>query len=106
MKVQLNLLALSIVLAALVASASKADSLAVSLQQPALLLDKTFIDYGDVFKGEELMSVFRVRNTGQEPLQISETPLLPTKQTVAASFQGPRRALLPVAASLLTPTPT
>lgn len=99
----LSLLALSIALAA---SASKAASFAAATQQPSVALDKTSIDYGEIFKGEELMAVFRVRNTGQEPLQLSETPVLPTKQTVGAYFREPGRRLTPVAASLLTPPPT
>lgn len=95
----LSLLALSLALAA---SASEA----AAMQQPALVLDKTSIDYGEIFRGEEIIPVFRVRNAGEEPLQISETPLLPSKQRVAAHFREPGRALLPVAASLFAPPPT
>jgi len=107
---RLSLLARSAALIALIylavssAPASLSAAPKIAGQQPEVALDKTSIDYGEIFQGEELLTLFRVRNAGQELLQISETPLLPSKQT--ASFQGSRRRPLPVSASLLIPSPT
>ena len=105
-RLKLSMLALSIALAASAASASKAASFKVAGQQPEVVLDKTSVDYGEIFRGEELLTLFRVRNAGQQILQISETPLLPSKQTISAYFRESRRALVPVSASLLIPSPT
>ncbi|HYP26004.1 MAG TPA: hypothetical protein VE262_04730 [Blastocatellia bacterium] len=96
-------LAALIYLAVLLAPAPPAASGAAT-QQPEVVLDKTSIDYGEIFQGEELLTLFRVRNAGQELLQLSETPLLPSKQ--AASFRESRLGPLPVSASLLIPSPT
>lgn len=105
-KLKLSILALSIALIASAASLSKAASFRAASQQPELVLDKTSVDYGEIFRGEELLTVFRVRNAGQQLLQISETPLLPSKQMVSLSSLEPARALVPVSASLLIPSPT
>ncbi len=105
-KPKLSILALAIALVASAASASKAASFKIAGQQPEVVLDKTSVDYGEIFRGEELLTLFRVSNAGQQILQISETPLLPSKQTVSAYFRESRRALVPVSASLLIPSPT
>ena len=114
-----SLFARSAALAALIylvilAAPASAAAPRIARQQPEVSLDKTSIDYGEIFQGEELLTLFRVRNTGQDLLQISETPLLPSKQTAAlreaslqeASLQESRRGILPVSASLLIPSPT
>lgn len=105
-KLKLSMLALSIALVVSAASPSKAASFKTASQQPELALDKTSVDYGEIFAGEELLTSFRVSNAGQQILQISETPLLPSKQTVSAYFRESTRVLVPVTASLLIPSPT
>ena len=53
---------------------------------PALVLDKTRHDFGEVFAGEDLTHAFWVRNVGTSPLEMSDRPLL-TTQPKKASMQ-------------------
>jgi hypothetical protein len=46
---------------------------------PQLVLDSIRHDFGEVFAGEDLSHVFQVRNIGNVPLELSETPQLGTR---------------------------
>jgi hypothetical protein len=66
---------------------------------PAVSIDATQRDFGDVYKGELLEQVFTVRNDGNAPLTLAEKSLtgqadLSREPRVAVAFN---EALMPVA---------
>ena len=50
---------------------------------PEFVIDKTHHNFGEVFAGEEIQSLFIVNNTGNAPLELSDKPLLATRPTVS-----------------------
>ena len=48
--------------------------------KPNLVMDKTLIDFGDVHFGNPVTAVFKVSNTGDQPLQILQQPRLEVLQ--------------------------
>jgi hypothetical protein len=69
---------------------------------PRLVIDSTKKDFGEVYAGEELEHVFTVRNEGDAPLELSQTPLLtgesvgsPTGLIRAVSFVSPFTSTAP-----------
>lgn len=54
------------------------------VEAPAVVMDTTRRDFGDVFAGEELEQIFLVRNAGTKPLELSQ------KSTIGAGAAAPR----------------
>ena len=56
-------------------------------EMPALEVDSTQYNLGDIFVGEEISHIFSIRNTGTAPLKLSDTPFLSGKLERAASWR-------------------
>lgn len=62
---------------------------------PRLVIERTRHNFGDVFTGEILSIVFRVRNLGTRQLELSEHPILtPRRVSAPASELAPTKAVL------------
>jgi hypothetical protein len=73
---------------------------------PEFVIDKTSYDFGEVFAGEEMHSLFTVNNTGNAPLELSDKPLLATRPTVSLYRRPPGGDSLPLRrASAFRPAP-
>jgi hypothetical protein len=59
--------------------------------RPEATIESTRHDFGEAFAGEELMHVFTVRNTGDAPLELSQTKILGIRRPTSATVR-----LLPV----------
>jgi hypothetical protein len=56
--------------------------------RPEATIESTRHDFGEAFAGEELMHVFTVRNTGDAPLELSQTKLLGIRRPTSATAQS------------------
>ncbi|MCO6453062.1 MAG: DUF1573 domain-containing protein [Caldilineales bacterium] len=65
--------ALLAIIAYLIIEPSRPDN-AVSAQGPRLEVDQTTVDYGQVKFNTPIESVFTLRNVGDAPLKIEQTP--------------------------------
>jgi len=73
---------------------------------PLLVIDKTLHDFGEVFAGEEIYSIFNVSNTGNAPLELSDKPLLAPRPTLSFYRRSPGNHYLPLrTASAFRPAP-
>ena len=73
---------------------------------PVFVIDKTSHDFGEVFAGEEIQSLFIVNNTGNAPLELSDKPLLATRPSVSLYRRPAGVVALPLrAASAFRPAP-
>jgi hypothetical protein len=73
---------------------------------PEFVIDKTLQDFGEVFAGEELYSIFNVKNVGNAPLELSDKPLLVTRPSVSLYRRSPGLDSLPLStASAFRPAP-
>jgi len=73
---------------------------------PEFVIDKTLHDFGEVFAGEELYSIFNITNVGNAPLELSDKPLLVTRPSVSLYRRSPGLASLQLsAASAFRPAP-
>ncbi len=73
---------------------------------PEFVIDKTHHDFGEVFAGEEIQSLFLVNNMGNAPLELSDKPLLATRPTVSLYHRPASLDSLPLrAASAFRPAP-
>ena len=81
------------VLALVLTSVSPARAASqLSAGVPQLVVDNIRHEFGEVFAGEDLMHVFRVRNIGTAPLELSETPVLGNRPA-KVSFRQPLNEL-------------
>lgn len=61
--------------------ARKADQTLIEVSgQPSLKLDQDFIDYGDVKFNTNKSFAIRLTNVGDQPLNISETPIIEVRE--------------------------
>jgi hypothetical protein len=66
--------------------------------QPQAVIEETGYNFGDIFSGEEVSHAFAISNTGNAPLELSETRRLISSRS--------REFLLPAASmGKLSPTP-
>jgi hypothetical protein len=73
---------------------------------PEFVIDKTLHDFGEVFAGEEVYSVFTVTNAGNAPLELSDKPLLATRPSVSLYHRtASGSSLLLLKASAFRPAP-
>ena len=73
---------------------------------PEFVIDKTHHDFGEVFAGEEIQSLFIVNNRGNAPLELSDKPLLATRPTVSLYHRPAGADSLPLrTASAFRPAP-
>lgn len=59
---------------------------------PQLAIDRTSHDFGDVFVGEILSTVFRVRNLGAKALELSDRPIITPRRV---SYRAVENAISP-----------
>ena len=80
------LVSLALLLSFAFSLASSAASLPYQ-DAPAVVMDTTTRNFGDVFAGEELEQIFLVRNAGTKPLELAQ------KSTLSAVPVAPRYAI-------------